>query len=190
MEQRDINSRTRADTFGLRPDLYDALSGNMVKKEDLTAIGGSLGYASILISKSTEVSVRKNTDTRLPVSLSGESKGVSIAELNGRGKGLLLENGIWIITESITTRASGTSSYSLVLKNEWCDIATGNGLSDATVPQFVNVPFFSSIPRSSYSHTFLTVVDSPQQAICVIAATADTDSATVYNSTMTLLRIQ
>lgn len=38
MDQRDINSRTRADTFGLRPDLYDALSGNMVKKDDLEAL--------------------------------------------------------------------------------------------------------------------------------------------------------
>ena len=38
MEQRDINSRTRADTFGLRPDLYDALSGNMVKKTDLDSL--------------------------------------------------------------------------------------------------------------------------------------------------------
>lgn len=44
MEQRDINSRTRADTFGLRPDLYDALTGNMVKKEDLGIAAGTAGY--------------------------------------------------------------------------------------------------------------------------------------------------
>lgn len=44
MDQRDINSRTRADTFGLRPDIYDALSGNMVKKDDLGIAAGTAGY--------------------------------------------------------------------------------------------------------------------------------------------------
>lgn len=44
MEQRDINSRTRADTFGLRPDIYDALAGNMVKKDDLGIAAGTSGY--------------------------------------------------------------------------------------------------------------------------------------------------
>mgnify|MGYP000891907710 CR=1 FL=1 len=47
MDQRDINSRTRADTFGLRPDLYDALSGNMVTKDDLSPIDAMRGFCSL-----------------------------------------------------------------------------------------------------------------------------------------------
>lgn len=46
MEQRDINSRTRADTFGLRPDIYDALAGNMVKKTDLESLLPNYGAAT------------------------------------------------------------------------------------------------------------------------------------------------
>jgi len=47
MEQRDINSRTRADTFGLRPDIYDALSGNMVKKTDLESLLPMSGFCRL-----------------------------------------------------------------------------------------------------------------------------------------------
>ena len=49
MEQRDINSRTRADTFGLRPDLFDALAGNMVKQSDLDSLLPN--YGSVYCSK-------------------------------------------------------------------------------------------------------------------------------------------
>lgn len=44
MEPIDINSQTRADCHGMRPDLYAMLSGNMVRKEDISAIDMSSGY--------------------------------------------------------------------------------------------------------------------------------------------------
>lgn len=47
MEPIDINSQTRADCHGMRPDLYAALSGNMVRKEDISAVDMSSGYITI-----------------------------------------------------------------------------------------------------------------------------------------------
>lgn len=47
MEPIDVNSQTRADCHGMRPDLYAALSGNMVRKEDISAVDMSSGYITI-----------------------------------------------------------------------------------------------------------------------------------------------
>lgn len=189
MEQRDINSRTRADTFGLRPDLYDALAGNMVKKDDLTTIGGSLGYARISIAGSSPVSVARNSARRVNLNLLGESKGASVVEMNGRMSGVLIEKGIWVAMESFTTRADGQSPYVMSFENEWFSVSDGYAHSPVSDPQYLNVPFISSIARGSHSFSFSIVSERDDLALGVVPSTADSDTATIYNSSMTLIRI-
>ncbi|MEJ6549822.1 hypothetical protein PQI66_09730 [Corynebacterium sp. USCH3] len=47
MNRNPENSRSRSGTFGIRPDVFSALQENMVKKSELGAIGGMLGYGNI-----------------------------------------------------------------------------------------------------------------------------------------------
>lgn len=110
MEQRDINSRTRADTFGLRPDLYDALAGNMVKKDDLGAIGGLLGYGRINSTAGlpTDPGVPAG-GTYLGNTYLSESTWGEGAELSAAGDGMkLIAGGVWVIMSRAEFRPEGT----------------------------------------------------------------------------------
>ena len=188
MDQVDVNSQTRADCHGMRPDLYAVLSGAMVRKDDLTTIGGTLGYANVRLAGNTPLSIPSGVSTRISPTIVGESKGVSVVDLNGRSPGLLMDTGVWIVSQLVTTWAPGKTSYDLEITNGWAQVSTGTGVGDATVTQIVNVPFVRTRPRGTYSGTFITVAEGDDVAL-VPSIYPYADGVEIYNSTMSLLRI-
>ena len=98
MEQRDVNSQTRADTFGMRPDLYAALSGNMVKRSEVDELSPLVDFCSVSTPPGSGDAMIGTG--RLPMShVIGEYKGCT--PMNNMIR--LDDRGLWSLTAMVTT---------------------------------------------------------------------------------------
>lgn len=104
MEQRDVNSQTRADTYGMRPDLFAALSGNMVKKTDLDALLPMSG--TVIIDSSLGSSVGSNRWLPLTEQV-GEMRGCNLSPDPTSGGIVLNEIGQWDVSFRCQVAATG-----------------------------------------------------------------------------------
>lgn len=114
MDHRSINSQTRADTYGMRPDLFAALSGNMVKRDEVDRLLDLLNYGSAFCPVSGPNDRAITGSGRAPFTeLVGYNRNVTIAE----GGGLVLGiPGTWDISLHMT---SGFLSYPWVGQDGW-----------------------------------------------------------------------
>ena len=120
MEQRDINSRTRADTFGLRPDLYDALSGNMVKKDDLTGLEGVSGYCTarpVADASPSEVVWKQDDVAR------GAHFETGLAGPTGFSSGIVIERpGVWMVNARLSLTLQKNYMYMAMGIRQWATV--------------------------------------------------------------------
>lgn len=120
MEQRDINSRTRADTFGLRPDLYDALSGNMVKKDDLTGLEGVSGYCTarpVADASPSEVVWKQDDVAR------GAHFETGLAGPTGFTSGIVIDRpGVWMVNARLSLTLQKNYMYMAMGIRQWATV--------------------------------------------------------------------
>lgn len=120
MEQRDINSRTRADTFGLRPDLYDALAGNMVKQTDITGLEGVSGYCTArpVADASPSAVVWKQDDAA-----KGAHFETGLAGPTGFTSGIVIDRpGVWMVNARLSLTLQSNYMYMSMGIRQWATV--------------------------------------------------------------------
>lgn len=155
MEQRDINSRTRADTFGLRPDIYDALAGNMVKKTDLESLLPMSGACRI---RNSGIS---NSNKWLPFTEQiGDMRGCHLSTNTEYGGIIFDRIGMWNVTCRVPVSAGVTFLGEVEIRLETWD-PDGVMVDRQASSQPVNVGNFSVYVDAS------VIVDRPGYAVRV-----------------------
>lgn len=120
MDQRDINSRTRADTFGLRPDLYDALAGNMVKQTDITGLEGVAGYCTArpVADASPNEVVWKQDDAA-----KGAHFETGLAGPTGFTSGIVIDRpGVWMVNARLSLTLQKNYMYMAMGIRQWATV--------------------------------------------------------------------
>lgn len=173
----DINSQTRADCHGMRPDLYAALSGSMVKKDDITGIEGVKGYINLTcrtVPQDATASYFIDADIVSELVKNAEFKVGNLEDLTGwahidgnNGKcGVITLNtpGLWIITYS-ATGSFAPDKYDYIIAEL---VSTRN-----TEIGIVNDIIFKAYEKS--------VIDDVNKTLTIISAipVADTKTITV-----------
>lgn len=177
MEQRDINSRTRADTFGLRPDIYDALAGNMVKQTDL---GSLLPNSGSCFLPQGAASLQTGGQRFLPFTVpNGTQRGCEVSSEDGL---ILNAIGMWrveVATRSIMENVAGNGGSS-ELRLEVFD-PDGNFVRRRIY--YLNAGGIVLISSVEHPHCWLNVVvDRPGYRVRVFQLLSNATGMRTWNS--------
>lgn len=167
MDQRDINSRTRADTFGLRPDLYDALSGNMVTNDSIDEkIEASLndilpdyGECTIPYANNSYGSSRFLPFTK-PI---GTQKGCSISSEDGI---ILNTVGQWQLECQVAVMVSGSS---LATAETRLEVFDSDGKFVSRSIGMIRTPSNGGTATNTVAVKHIAIVDRPGYRVRVYA---------------------